>query len=343
MTRTCLLVLGLVTALALPAAAQEAKYRAPRTESGAPDLQGVWNFNTGVLLQRPAALGDKKTFTPDEAAAHRARMRNALESIAKLAPVEAIGLDWFDMDVHVEDLRTSLITYPATGRLPALMKGVSRTPGVDEIIALLGDLKGPPPPSLAALLAAFQGGKKNSFTDFMPSERCIFAADAPLMPQLEDNHIQIVQSWDTVVLINDFQRRIIPLNKGPVGSNLRLNSGVSRGRWEGDTLVIETTNFDGKFPSFAGAGKSQSKVVTERITRTANNRLEYSATVVDPSTFQDKLEFSFPLALRDVRIHEGGCHEGNYSMRHSLAAARLADEEEARAAKAKAAAATPAK
>ncbi|HVG54433.1 MAG TPA: hypothetical protein VM846_08400 [Vicinamibacterales bacterium] len=338
MTRSSLLILGLVTALAAPAAAQEAKYRAPRTESGAPDLQGVWNFNTGVLLQRPAALGDKKTFTPDEAAAHRARMRNALESIAKLAPVEAIGLDWFDMDVHVQDLRTSLITYPANGRLPALMKGVSRMPGVDEIITLLGDLKGPPPPALSALLAAFTGGAKNSFTDFMPSERCIFAAEAPLVPQLEDNHIQIIQAYDTVVLVNDFQRRIISLSGKPAGG-VKLNSGVSRGRWEGDTLVIETTNFDGKFPSFSGAGKSHNKVVTERITRTANNGLEYSATVVDPSTFQDKVEYSFPMALRDVRIHEGGCHEGNYSMRNSLSASRMADEA---AAKAKATA-TPAK
>ncbi len=335
MTRfTSLLTVLLVAAFAASASAQATKYRAPRTETGAPDLQGVWNFNSGVLLQRPAALGDKTTFTPEEAAAHRARMRNALESIAKLAPVEAIGLDWFDMELHVQDLRTSLISYPANGRLPALMKGVSRTPGVDEIVTLLGDLKGPPPPALSALLAAFQGGKKDSFTDFMPAERCIFAAEAPLVPQIEDNHMQIIQSYDTVVLVNDFQRRIIPLSSRPAGG-VKLNSGVSRGRWEGDTLVIETTNFDGKFPSFAGAGKSGEKVVTERITRTANDRLEYSAVVVDKATFQDKVEYSFPMALRNVRIHEGGCHEGNYSMRNSLSASRMADEAAAKAKEAK--------
>ena len=326
MTRThSLLALLLVTAVAASAAAQTPKYRAPRTESGHPDLQGVWNFNTGVPMQRPTALGDKKTFTREEAAAHTEKMRNALLSIVKLAPVEAIGIDWFDNTLHVENLRTSMISYPATGRLPALQKGVARMPGFDDLITLLGDLKGPPPPSLGALLAAFTGGKKDSYTDFMMSERCLFAADVPLMPQLEDNHIQIVQSHDTVVLINDFQRRVINLAGKAPGPQLRLNSGLSRGRWEGETLVVETTNFDGRYPSFSGAGKSTDKVVTERITRTAVNRLDYSATVVDTSTFQDRIELSFPLALVDVGIHEGGCHEGNYSMRNSLSAARLAD------------------
>ena len=306
--------------------AQAAGYRAPRTESGHPDLQGVWNFNTGVPMQRPTTVAaDKTLYTKEEAAARQEFARNALLTITKLAPVEAVGIDWFDNTLHVEDLRTSMITYPANGRLPALVKGVTRMPGVDDIITLLGDLKGPPPPALGALIAAFTGGAKNSYTDFMPSERCLFAADVPLMPQLEDNHIQIVQSHDTVVLINDFQRRVINLNSKAPGPQLRTNSGISRGRWEGDTLVVETTNFDGRYPSFSGAGKSTDKVVTERITRTAANRLDYSATVVDKSTFQDRVELSFPLALVNAQIHEGGCHEGNYSMRNSLNAARMAD------------------
>ena len=333
MTRTgSLLLVLLVLALAASPAAQTGKYRAPRTESGHPDLQGVWNFNTNVPLQRPVNAGDKKVLTREEAAARREFLRNALQMLVKIAPVEAIGVDWFDNTVHAEDLRTSLITYPATGRLPALVKGVPRMPGFDDFLSILGDLKGPPPPALGALLAAFTGGKKDSYTDFMMSERCLFAADVPLVPMIEDNHIQIIQAGDHIVLINDFVRRVISLDGKPhVGDQLRSWSGTSRGRWEGDTLVVDTRGFNGRLPSFGGAGKSTDKVVTERITRTAQNRIEYSATVVDPSTFQDRIEMSFPMALVDVQIYEGACHEGNYSMRNSLAASRLADAAAAQA------------
>ena len=320
-----LLALVLVASVATSAAAQTAKYRAPRTESGHPIFRASGTSNRrpdAAAHQRPRG---KERSTPGKRLRHGRIARNALLTIGKIAPVEAIGIDWFDNTLHVEDLRTSMITYPANGRLPALVKGVTRMPGVDDIITLLGDLKGPPSPALGALFAAFTGGAKNSFTDFMPSERCLFAADVPLMPQLEDNHIQIVQSHDTVVLINDFQRRVINLNGKAPGPQLRTNSGISRGHWEGDTLIVETANFDGRYPSFSGAGKSTDKVVTERITRTAANRLEYSATVVDKSTFQDRVELSFPLALVNAQIHEGGCHEGNYSMRNSLTAARMAD------------------
>ena len=341
--RTSLLALVLVALVATATDAQTAKstaqsasYRAPRTESGQPDLQGVWNFNTGVPMQRPTNVApDKALYTPDEWKARQEFVRKALCAIVQIAPVEAIGFDWMDFTLHAEDLRTSMITYPANGRMPALQKGVSRMPGIDDFLTILGELKGPPPPALGALLAAFTGGAKNSYTDFMPSERCLFAADVPLMPQLEDNHIQIVQSHDTVILINDFQRRVINLNTRTPGPQLRTNSGISRGRWEGDTLVVETSNFDGRYPSFNGAGKSTDKVVTERITRTAANRIDYSATVVDKTTFQDRIEMSFPMTLVNAQIHEGGCHEGNYSMRNSLYAARLDDAAKAKAAPAK--------
>jgi hypothetical protein len=330
MIRTSVLSLVLVALAATSADAQTAKYRSPRTDSGHPDLQGVWNFNTGVPLQRPAALKDKTVLTKEEFAARQQLVRSEVQTITTIAPVEAIGLDWMDNTLHVEDLRSSLISYPADGRLPALVKGVTRMPDLETLLTLLGELKGPPPPALGALLAAFTSGAKNSYTDFMPSERCLFAADVPLLPQLEDNHVQIVQSHDTVVLINDFHRRVINLTSKAPGPGVRTNSGISRGRWDGDTLVVETSNFDGRYPSFSGAGKSHDKVVTERLTRTAANRIEYSATVVDKSTFQDRVELSFPMALVNARIHEGGCHEGNYSMRNSLSAARLDDAAKAK-------------
>jgi hypothetical protein len=165
---------------------------------------------------------------------------------------------------RVEDLRTSLITYPANGRLPAKLDGVKQMPQIDDVIGLLADAnKGGTltiPPSLGALFAAFQGGKKDSYTDFMPSERCLFDAFVPMVPQLDDNYVQIVQGPDSVVLISDFWRRVIALDGKPFPAETqRTWTGVSRGRWEGDTLVVETRNFNDRLPSFGGIGTGLGK------------------------------------------------------------------------------------
>jgi hypothetical protein len=328
MTRLLSSVL-LVFLSAAAASAQDAKFRAPRTESGQPDLQGVWNFSSAVPLQRPPAFGDRKVATKAELDTQRAAIRNGLLAIAKFVPVEAIGLDWIDDTPPVGDLRTSLITYPDNGRLPALMKGVRRMPGFDDLLAVLGNTQGSTPPlaQLAQFAAAFGSGTRDSYTDFMMSERCLFDADVPMVPQLDGNYLQILQGRDHVVLITDFSRRIVTLGARPPATDaLRHWTGISTGRWEGETLVVETRNFNDRMPSFAGAGNSRGKVVTERFTRSANDRIEYSATVVDPQTFQDRIELSFPMAQSDARIYEGACHEGNYSMRNSLAAARIDDE-----------------
>lgn len=130
------------TAGAASASAQEAKYRAPRIENDQPDLQGVWNFSSGVPLQRPAAFSDKTFFTKEESDKQRATIRDGLAALGKFAPVEAIGLEWIDNAPLIEDLRTSLISYPANGRLPGLVKGVRRVPTFDDIIAALGNPQG---------------------------------------------------------------------------------------------------------------------------------------------------------------------------------------------------------
>jgi hypothetical protein len=226
----------------------------------------------------------------------------------------------------VEDLRTSLIAYPATGRLPALVQGVRRNPGIEDFLAIVGDLKGPPPPQLASLIASFGGGKRESYKDFPLAARCIFGASVPFLPQLSDNFLQIVQARDHIVLLTDVDRRIISLDaRTASGDGPQRWSGTSRGSWDGETLVVETRNFNGRASSLDGAGNSRDKVVTERFTRTSRNVVEYSATVVDPKTFQDRVEVSFPMAQVDTQIHEGGCHEGNYSLRHALEIARMED------------------
>ncbi|HET9360627.1 MAG TPA: DPP IV N-terminal domain-containing protein [Vicinamibacterales bacterium] len=330
-----LLVLVLTLAAA-PASAQATAYRAPRTDGGQPDLQGVWNFDSGVPLERPPAFASKTFFTKEEFEKQRATMRNGLAAIAKLAPVEAVGFDWIDDTLHVNDLRTSLITYPDNGRLPTILEGVRRMPRFDELISVLGGGgSNVTPASFQAFAAMFAAGaRRDSYTDFMMSERCLIAAEVPFVPQITDSYVQIVQSRDSIVLLTEFDRRIValdgpstPLGAGrPVIGARRSWTGTSRGRWEGETLVVETKGFNDRLPSFAGAGTGRDKVVTERFTRTAIDVIEYSATVVDPATFRDRIELSFPMARVDARLYEGACHEGNRSLAHALSAARKEDE-----------------
>ena len=331
MTRTLSAVLSVVvlTAMAASAAGPESTYRPPRTKDGRPDLQGVWNFASDVPLLRPAKFADKAVLTKEEFNAQRAAMQNVLGLITKFAPVENVGLDWIDSKVYVDDLRSSLITYPLNGRLPALVEGVRRNPGLDEILASLGEAgtNGPPPAALGSLLASFAGAPKNSHTDFNRAQRCLASIDVPITPAFgNDNYVQIIQARDHVALVMDFGRRIIALDaKAPASSKVRTSTGMSTGRWEGDTLVVETRNFIARTPGFAGAGNSRDKVVTERFTRTPAG-LEYAATVVDPSTFTDRIELSFPMARVDVRIYEATCHEGNYSLANTLSASRKQEE-----------------
>jgi len=328
--RTHAFVVALVlTAAAASAAGPETTYKAPRTADGRPDLQGIWNFTSGVPLQRPAAMADRKLLTKEEFDKQYAARRNALGAVARFAPVEAVALDWIDGRLYVDDLRTSLITYPENGRLPALVEGVTRMPDVEEFLAALIDPKGASSPALLSSLSMFGGGKKDSHTDLGPSERCLLAPIVPIVPGLGDNYVQIVQSKDYVALRTDEFVRIVSLDgKAQPGERLRSSTGVSRGHWEGDTLVVETRNFTGRSLSFGA--RSRDKVVTERFTRTSKNGLEYAATVVDPKTFQDKIELSFPLARVDALIYESACHEGNYSAPNILSGARAADLEAAR-------------
>jgi hypothetical protein len=327
MSKTLTVLFFAVLATAASAAGPESKYQPPRMKNGRPDLQGVWNFASGVPLQRPAKFADRKVFTQEEFDKQRAALQNLLRTIAKFMPIQDVGLDWIDMKLYVEDLRTSLITYPENGKLPALVEGVTRAPGVEEILAALENAGNGPPTALGNLLAAaFNGGKKDSHTDFSKGERCLGSVGVPIVPQFgDDNYLQIIQGSDSVALVTDGGRRIISLDgKSSTSSKVRISTGVSTGRWEGDTLVVETRNFRADTSGFAGAGNSRDKTVTERFTPSAAG-IEYAATIVDPSSFKDRIELSFPMARVDARIFEATCHEGNYSLANTLSAARQGD------------------
>lgn len=168
---TAAVVLGVVVALTAvgSAAPPEPKYRAARTESGQPDLRGVWNFSSEVPLQRPPVFADRATISREEFAAQRAARRRVLSMLVKLAPVEDVGIDWLDNASRADDLRSSLITYPASGRLPALADGARRAPGVNEIIELVTESNGTLPPAALSALASFQNGIHDSYEIFRPT------------------------------------------------------------------------------------------------------------------------------------------------------------------------------
>jgi hypothetical protein len=291
-----------------------------------PDLQGVWSFASGVPLQRPMKFAGRKTLTKEEFDAQHNAMLTILGLVAKFAPVENVQLDWIDNTLYVEDLRTSLITYPENGRLPALVEGVRRAPGIDEIFEMLSNANGNPA-ALGGLAAAFAGSKKDTYTDFSRAQRCLESLEVPLVPQFSDSYVQIIQSSDSIALVTDGERRVIPISDKPAPpSRVRTSTGTSTGHWEGDTLVVETRNFSPRTIGFAGAGNSRDKAVTERFARTATG-LQYQATIVDPSTFKDRIELSFPMARVDTRIYEASCHEGNYSLANALSASRKEEQQ----------------
>jgi hypothetical protein len=307
--------------VATHAAAVGATYHAPRTEYGRPDLQGVWNYSSDVPLERPKEFADKKFVTREEREKQNAAREATFDRFLTLG-VGAHDKFWLDYAAQVEDLRTSLITYPENGRLPKLVEGVQRIGG---FAAALNDVKGTLP------VRFFAGGiGKDGPEDRGLFERCLVGPNTgpPLTPGGDNNYMQIVQTRDYVVLLTEHihDARIVPLDGRPhVDDTLRSWYGDSRGRWDGESLVVETRNFSNLTQSFNDTGTGHNKVVTERLTRVSDSTLNYEATIVDPQTYVDTIVLSFPMARFDGRVYEFACHENNYSMPMILSGARKAE------------------
>ncbi|HKQ14379.1 MAG TPA: hypothetical protein VJT80_13170 [Steroidobacteraceae bacterium] len=309
------LVIALVPAV--HAADAKAKYQVPRNEYGQPDLRGVWNFSSDVPLQRPKDSPDKLFQTREDIAKSNAARQKQIEQYTQ----QGVGFHndfWLDFKSETENLRTSLVIYPANGRLPKLVDGVTIVGG---LAAAFQDIPGTRP-----VRFGFGGIGKDGPEDRGLSERCIAADNGPpFAPGFDNNYLQIFQGRDHVVILNEQihdARTVFLDERPPLDDELRGWYGYSRGRWEGDTLVVETRNFNGLTQSFNSSGTSYDKVVTERLTRTADNTVEYEATVVDPKTFTDRFTLVFPMAKTDKRLYEFACHEGNYSMEIILSGAR---------------------
>lgn len=302
-------------------------YQTPRTEWSQPDLQGVWNYSSDIPLQRPFQYGEREFLTEEEITEIKTRRATFDESSD--AAIPNFGVDEAYNDFWVESagigdvLRTSIIVYPVNGRLP---------PFADDAIIVQGrlapDIEGERP------VRVITGGiGKDGPEDRGLSERCImgFNAGPPIQPSLYNNNLQIFQNRDYVVIMTEMvhDARTVPLVElPPLDEAIGLWSGDSRGYWNGDTLVVETRNFNGMTQSFGPSGISDNKFLIERITRLSDNTMEYEFTVEDPTAFTDRITGIVPLAKVAGLLYEYACHEGNYGMANMLRGARA---EEARA------------
>jgi hypothetical protein len=295
----------------------------PRTPWGHPDLQGTWDYKTITRLERPQQYGDRQYLTDaevkalEEGAAKRMDEPPSDEQPNQSGTIHATYLT--DPGTRVDDdRRTSLIIDPPDGRLPPLVNAGAGGRGGR------GGRGG----------AARPGGRADSWLDRSLLERCItWGIPTASLPGLYNNNIQIVQSPDHVVIVHEMvhDARVIPLDGRPrvtgKGSTTRNYLGESRGRFEGDTLVVETTNF-GTRTNYRGANVNLK--LTERYRRVNANRVELLLTVEDPTVWTKPWTVKLGMRPSEGDLVEYACHEGNYGLRNILEVAR--DEEKAAAA-----------
>src|SRR5262249_4740070 len=302
-------------------------WKVSRTVDGQPDLQGVWGNNVATPLQRPPSLAGKAELTPAELDAVKAAAAElfsgggdaafgdsvfeaALTRAESFTSVDGRTGDYnhFWLVEREFDNRTSLITDPADGRIPAL------TPEAQRRAAAR------PAPSFDSPLA-------DSWEDRSLSERCI-TFGSPRLGAGYNSYYRIVQSRDFVVIAMEtiHDARIVPLDGRPhVGANIQQWLGDSRGHWEGDTLVVDTRNYS---PKSRLMGSTENLHVTERFTRVAADTIKYEATFDDPTTWVRPWTAMIPLKRSNDEMYEYACHEGNDGLEGILAGARAAEKEQ---------------
>ena len=320
---TVVLAVAAVVIGAAPAAGQEM----PRTPWGAPDLQGVWDFRTLTPMERPDELEAKDVYTEEEAAEFEARRLAEIAALDDEEPADIVGnynQFWFDRGTTVvETNRTSLVTDPADGRIPPLTAAAEARRAA-EARAREGTGRHMPTP----------GG----FTEDLGSNglqvRCLmgFNSGPPMEPRAYNNNVQVFQTEDYVVLLTEMvhDARIVPLDgRDQLPGDLRQWSGSSRAHWDGDTLVVETTNFL-RETSFMRGGSTRNLHLTERLTRVAPDTLLYDVRVNDPTTWTRPWSYAVPMQKNPDPLYEYACHEGNYGLYNILAGA-LEEQMEAEA------------
>ena len=293
-------------------------YTAPRTPDGQPDLEGFWSNQTYTPLERRDGV-TKAFYTPEEVAAieGRAATRESAQTEPGTVPDVHYDFTQFGLDrsqsARGQNLRTSLIVDPPNGKLPPVTAAGER---------------------LAAARAAAQerlGGRWDSAQSNQLDDRCIMMAGAgpPMMNSGYNSNYQIVQAPGYVMILSEMihDARVIPLDgRGSPPAGTRQWVGLSRGRWEGETLVVETANFNGKNPF---RGSSDRMRVTERFTRVADDAISYSFTVQDDVTWERPWTAEMPMQRTRGPLFEFACHEGNFGLYNTLVGARLEERQAA--------------
>ena len=315
-TRRALILLSWLMLLSASALGQSSK-AIPRLNDGKPDMQGYWTNQTFTPLERPAQYKGKEYFTAEEAESFAKRALDDVRDVPRGEQVKS------DADIHYDDgiwllegykkgamLRTSIITDPVDGRMPPLTaEGQKRTQARAEARKLVGP---------------FDSAQARSL-----SERCIYWAHEgpPVLPTGYNSNLLIVQAPGVFVLQPEMMpvARAVPLDSRPkLGPAIRGYRGDSRGRWEGETMVIETTNYSEKT---AWRGASENLKVIERLTMTSPTTIRYQFTIEDGSTWTRPWSGEYVMTRIEGPLFEYACHEGNYQLPSILKGARRVEAE----------------
>ena len=299
---------GQTSPAAAKAKASAKTWTPPRTPDGQPDLQGFWNNSTLTPLERPSELGGKQVLTEQEAAEYQRRVLEQADATPPGVLGRALGAYWFERGEVVAGRRSSLIVDPPDGRVPPLTPAAQKQAAARAQERSLHPADGPEDRSL--------------------QERCLLwgGAGPPMLPTAYNSNYQIVQSRGYVTIFVEMihDARIIPLDGRPhLAPDIRQWLGDSRGHWEGNTLVVDTTNFTGK-SAFRGSGENLHLV--ERFTRTDAETIRYEFTVDDPATFTKPWTAEIPMRKVSGPIYEYACSEGNYSLADILKGARAEEK-----------------
>ena len=326
-----LAVLVLAAMAPLPAAGQPAErgagWTAPRTPDGQPDLQGVWANNSATPMQRPEVLGDRAQLTAEELAQLQQQVaefrdnEQAGDLLGDRLFQQALGnAEYQDFDVItgnynafwlVErqlDTRTSLIVDPPNGRFPPLTTAARERAAERRAYTAAHPSDGPEDRTLG--------------------DRCLHFG-APRMGAGYNSYFQILQTPEHVAILQEMghEARLIPLDgRAHVDGGIRLWNGSARGRWEGETLVVETTNFS---PRARYQQSSENLRLVERFTRVAPDTIQHEITLDDPTTWTQPWTVMILLRQSQDALFEYACHEGNYAMPGILAGARAEEAEAA--------------
>jgi hypothetical protein len=292
-------------------AAKRTSSAVPRDPQGHPDLQGIWAYGTVTPLERPSALGEKKAFTDEEAAEFErstleSRNQDRRDGRGTNADVSRAYNDfWWDRGTKVLGNQTSLVIDPPDGRVPALTPAAQKRQAAQAAVRQqrTTDADNPEDRSLW--------------------ERCI-SRTLPTLPGPYNNNVQIFQTKDYVVIVNEMihEARLIPLDGRP-HSKVPQWRGDSRGRWDGDTLVIDTVSFSDK-ANFRGA--STNLHLVERYSRPDAGTMLYQVTIEDPTTWTKPWTVSIPMMKSSDDIYEYACHEGNRGLEGILKGSRLLEK-----------------